>query len=505
MSKDLVVSDIFCTFVLVNQKVTDILDALQVMTNELQLMRETIASHHSDICQLNRNIDRLNADLRKRNKEIVELKTRLAKYETPDKKSNNSSTPPSKENIKDEAIRRTKTLRKPTGRTPGGQNGHEGSTLKITQTPDETEDISANYCTKCGASLEDCERILDYVTQVVSIPDLKPVVKEIRHYITVCKSCGERIQSHPPRKRGSNAVVYDSTVKSLVVYLSVVMFLPYGRIESFFHEVFGLSISQGSFVNWVNEAKRNASPAIEKIKVCIMKSAVVCFDESGLYCNKRLDWAWIAQTVYFTLLFHGSGRSRKELESRFGSSLERMIAVTDRHSAYFALNFLNHQVCIAHLLRELQYLGELDTEQQWPKNVESLLQEAIHERNDNPQEIIDKQPWLLRLDTLLTENLEHLAKQFGQLKKGLTKCRDYIFNFLESPVIPPDNNASERGIRKVKIKMKNSGTFRSDEGADAFLDLLSIVETTKKHNNSPYAAIRALFQGVVDGACRFAE
>ena len=32
--------------------------------------------------------------------------------------------------------------------------------------------------------------------------------------------------------------------------------------------------------------------------------------------------------------------------------------------------------------------------------------------------------------------------------------------------------------------MKNSGTFRSEKGADAFLDLLSIVETTKKHNYS---------------------
>ena len=41
-----------------------------------------------------------------------------------------------------------------------------------------------------------------------------------------------------------------------------------------------------------------------------------------------------------------------------------MVAVTDRHSAYFTLNFLNHQVCVAHLLRELQYLNELDTEQQ---------------------------------------------------------------------------------------------------------------------------------------------
>ena len=89
--------------------------------------------------------------------------------------------------------------------------------------------------------------------------------------------------------------------------------------------------------------------------------------------------------------------------------------------------------------------------------------------------------------------MEHTAEQFGKLKNGLIKCRNYIFHFLENPAIPPDNNTSERGIRKVKIKMKNSGTFRSDQGADAFLDLLSIIETTKKHNKSPYDAIRALF------------
>ena len=489
----MVFSDIFRTFVPVNEKITDISEVLPGMMEEMRLMRETIDSQHAAICSLNRNVEALHQKIRSLKKENEKLREQLAKYESPDKNSGNSSTPPSKESMKAEAIRRTKTLRKPTGRKPGGQEGHEGSTLKMTQTPDETEDVSPSYCTKCGASLEDCERILDYVTQVVSIPELKPIVKEIRHYITVCRQCGERIRSHAPRKRGSNAVVYDATVKSLAVYLGVVMFLPYGRIDSFFREVFGLEVSQGSFVNWVGEAKKNAAPAIEKIKECIMKSAVVGFDESGLYCKKKLDWTWIAQTVYFTLLFHGSGRSHKELESRFGSSLERMVAVTDRHSAYFTLNFLNHQVCVAHLLRELQYLNELDTKQQWSKKVENLLQEAIHERNENPQAVIDKLPWLIKLDQLLTENLEHMAEQFGQLRKGLIKCRDYIFNFLENPAIPPDNNASERGIRKVKIKMKNSGTFRSDAGADAFLDLLSIVETTKKHNNSPYAAIRALF------------
>ena len=144
------------------------------------------------------------------------------------------------------------------------------------------------------------------------------------------------------------------------MYLCVVQFLPYGRIASFLREVFGLAPSEGSLVNWVKEAKRNAQPAIEKIKEYIMSSSVVGFDESGCYCNKHLDWAWIAQTVYYTLLFRADGRSSKVLADKFGDSLERMTAVTDHHSAYFALHFLNHQVCLAHLLRELQYLSELN-------------------------------------------------------------------------------------------------------------------------------------------------
>ena len=73
---------------------------------------------------------------------------------------------------------------------------------------------------------------------------------------------------------------------------------------------------------------------------------------------------------------------------------------------------------------------------------------------------------------------------------GLIKCRDYIINFLEDPMIPSNNNASERVIRKLKIKLKNSCTFRSDFGADAFLELHSVVETAKKHNQT----LQALFE-----------
>ncbi|MEO3352922.1 transposase [Parabacteroides distasonis] len=228
------------------------------------------------------------------------------------------------------------------------------------------------------------------------------------------------------------------------------------------------------------------------IERLIRESSVVGFDESGCYCKGKLNRSWIAQTAYLTLVFRGSGRGAKVLEDRFGNSLKNMVAVTDRHSAYFAIDFLNNQVCLAHLLRNLEYLNDIDKNQRWAQEVKSLLREAIHERNEKPAEMISAKSWLERLDGLLKKNLDHLRKEFNELKRGLIKCRNYIFNFLENPAIPSDNNASERGIRKLKIKQKISGCFRSDTGADAFHAIHSIADTAWKNNQSPLDAILAL-------------
>ena len=182
------------------EQVTDISKVLQDMTAEMRLMRETIDQQYAEIAKLNRNIEALNRQLRKKDEENSRLKERLSKYEKPKKNSGNSSTPPSKETMKDEIVRRTKSLRKPSGKKPGGQEGHDGHKLSCSPSPDETIDDTPNYCTNCGGTLADAERVLDYVTQVISIPELKPVIKEIRHYVMICKNCGGRIRTAPRRK-----------------------------------------------------------------------------------------------------------------------------------------------------------------------------------------------------------------------------------------------------------------------------------------------------------------
>ncbi|MBW4727211.1 DUF6444 domain-containing protein, partial [Prevotella nigrescens] len=170
------------------EQVTDISKVLQGMTEEIRLLRETVNQQYAGIVKLNRNINALNLQIRKKDTELTNLRERLSKYENPDKNSNNSSTPPGKDRMKDEIVRRTKTLRKPSGKKPGGQKGHDGHKLSFSSMPDEIINEEPGYCTRCGESLSDAERVPDYVTQVISIPELKPVIKEIRHYVMVCRN-----------------------------------------------------------------------------------------------------------------------------------------------------------------------------------------------------------------------------------------------------------------------------------------------------------------------------
>ena len=99
---------------------------------------------------------------------------------------------------------------------------------------------------------------------------------------------------------------------------------------------------------------------------------------------------------------------------------------------------------------------------------------------------------LFRTSEPVTMILTHLNGEFESFKKGILKVENYLFTFLTNLHVPYDNNASERGVRKIKIKQKVSGCFRTDGGADDFAKLHSIAETAMKNGNSKFNAILAV-------------
>ena len=136
-------------------------------------------------------------------------------------------------------------------------------------------------------------------------------------------------------------------------------------------------------------------------------------------------------------------------------------------------------------MRDLNYLIETE-KNSWAIHFKELLKEALNsgklakERGFSFQNG-NFQTYKLedRLNRLLARIIDkNECKETFAFQKSMIKNRNYLFPFLYNLEIPPDNNASERAIRNVKVKQKISGQFKS--GQDTFCTLRSIIDTLRK-------------------------
>ena len=101
---------------------------------------------------------------------------------------------------------------------------------------------------------------------------------------------------------------------------------------------------------------------------------------------------------------------------------------------------------------------------------------------------------------------ETTGKKRGRKKKGkvlnligrLDKYKAAVCLFIKDFRVPFDNNQAERDIRMIKVKTKVSGCFRSVEGAQEYLTIMSYIGTARKHGMNPYEAIRSAISGTPD-------
>ena len=471
--------------------VLDIQKVLATFKSETESLKHINSEQRIEISRLNHRLgskDREILLLKRENKQLLE---KLSQYEKPIKDSHNSSIPPTKEPIGSSALRRTVSLRKKSGLKSGGQPGHPGYTLNQTPNPDHVVEHVPQYCNQCGRSLS--AEVSKYygARQVTDLPDeIRALVTEHRIYGKQC-SCGCMNRETFPSEASAPAC-YGPNIRAMVSYFNTVQCIPYERLDEALDECFHVSLSQGTIKNILKSMKKASDGMYGEIGSRVAQSPVVGADETGTNVNGKLEWIWGFQTDKLTYLYHDVSRGKNAIDKHFPDGLPRSTLVTDRYASYFNCIVKNHQLCLAHLLRELTYLTEFDPNQDWSSALKELFQEAIHKRKVMEWEKIPREDLLKRLDDLLNRPLYELHKDFGCLQRSLLKHRDSIFRFLSNPDIPYDNNATERAFRVAKIKQKVSGCFRSDEGADTYTQLLSIADTSKKNGKSRFQAFRLI-------------
>lgn len=306
---------------------------------------------------LEKKIEELSKVIEAQNKRIQDLEKILSKD------SNNSSKPPSTDGFKKN--KKIFNNRQNSNRKRGGQEGHQGSNLKMVEKPDNIITKKVKACGNCRNKFNP-EDITIKKRQEFELPPLKLEVTEYRVEEGLCACCGKTTAAQFPDHITKSAQ-YGMRFKSLLVYLNQYQLVPYKRTSEIIKDIFGYTFSQGTLYNAIKNFYHKLEKPEQEIKEILLKSKVVHFDESGGYCDTIREWFHVASNHCCTFIGFHFNRGKKAfnelniLPKYFG------YAVHDFYSSYLKYKCY-HILCNAHLLRELKFQHEV-VKQYWAKEL----------------------------------------------------------------------------------------------------------------------------------------
>ena len=466
---------------------------------EVEFLRQMVAA-------LTKQNSELQAQVAVLTERIDELLDQLDKK---NKNSRNSSKPPSSDGYNKPA---PKSLKKPSGKKPGGQKGHKGSSMKLLRKPDEIVPHYPSACLGCPNRALCQMRVAErrYEEDIV----IRTHIVEHRQMACCCprQENKELLGEFPgnitaTKQYGSNIIAFASA-------LSTVGMVSIDRIQKLLGNVFQVSISTGTIQNALRRLHMKAKTAVKYIRNMVSKLSLLHCDETGLRVNGKLHWLHCmcnSEWAYYAV--HGK-RGTEAMEAIGLLPEYRGILLHDFWKSYFVYDKAEHAMCCAHLLRELVYAEE-QKHQAWAKPLQELLLEMLSERKrlmeQGQSSYLPGQldGFLRRYDALVAQGLEENplperkkgkmgAPKKGEMRSLLERFRDYkpqILRFAVDWAVPFTNNEAEQSIRFSKVKEKVSGCFRTLQGAQEYAEIMSYTNSAYKHGVGYFEAIKAALDG----------
>ncbi|MGW2588397.1 IS66 family transposase, partial [Streptomyces virginiae] len=211
----------------------------------------------------------------------------------------------------------------------------------------------------------------------------------------------------------------------------------------------------------------------------------------------------------FLTLLHLAPRSRAGADAGGVLPHHRGVLVHDSLSPYAGYGSCTHQLCGAHLIRELTAAEEDFPDRKWHQQIRwapaGPNTRAMRVRAGEIGEIAPE-ALLLHLDAFhrgiavgLSQHPRSEGRKQSTASNLLERLRDQahaVLHFADDPRhVPFTNNCGERALRPVKTQQKISGSHRSETCASAWLTLRSYLDSTRKHRLSAFDATHRAFTG----------
>lgn len=412
---------------------------------------------------------------------------------------------------------KNRSLRGKSGLKPGKQPGAKGHGLKRPENAvvQETVFHASSKCENC-LRFDECRKrakeletrhVYDSVTTITDTP-----------HVTLSCQCpltnSEEQGVFPDQIKSTQQ--YGNNIMSLAIILNVLGMISVDRIHEILSAYFSLPISTGTIQGWIEKADRKVKPILTRIMEAILQAIRIHCDETGVHIKGKLKWIHTACNELFTYLSIQDGRGYDSICAVGILTKFKGIVIHDCLAGYWKFKNVIHGLCCAHLQRELKWVIQFKEKNRvWAQALFDLLGE-MNKAVDEAKKLGEKQldPERLkafsdRFDRLIEEAIEknpapsETSGKRGRKKKGkvlslvlrLKEHKGEVLLFATNFDATFSNNLAEASFRLVSQKRSVAGSFRSDAGAEAFVDLFSYLSTCRKHGINCYKAILALLEG----------
>jgi transposase len=418
-----------------------------------------------------------NAALRER---IAQLEAKLGQ---PPKTPDNSSTPPS-QGHKASGVASNKAKSKP----------HKGTHRALHPNPTRTLDVMAQHCPHCAADVSRLGQTALESYDRIELPEIKPDVTRVILHGGTCPCCARRFKAEPPQGLEPGSP-FGPNLRAFIIYLRAAHAISFERLSRLVFDLFGLSISEGALVNILDDSSRAFADALAAIRKRLLSGTTLESDETSVRVGKETWWTWVFHHADSAAFVIAPSRGKDVVEEFLGEHRPQFW-VSDRLAAQMGWATKEHQVCLAHLIRDAQFAIDEGDNAFAPK-LQELLRRACRIGRRRAQ----------LADATLRSHGYKLEQHLGRLlriapngrageklQRVIKRYRQHLFVFVTNRDLPPTNNGSEQALRPCVVFRKVTNCFRSQWGAKLYAAIRSVLETARRRAIEPLRAIRLTLQ-----------